>query len=167
METINTLTPSEAAVAGGIVGGVFAAVAVCVLIWYVLQIIACWRMFEKAGEPGWKTLIPIYNNYIMFKIVDMKAWFWWMFGISVVFSIISAANGCTDTACTSTSPLLLFSAFVFLIIAIVCEVIYSLRTSRAFGHGIGFAIGLFFFQPIFLMIIGYGKSKYNKKKIRA
>ena len=31
--------------------------------WYVLLAIAYWKIFEKAGEPGWKALIPFYNTY--------------------------------------------------------------------------------------------------------
>lgn len=34
----------------------------------VLLIIAQWRIFSKAGEPGWASLIPIYNTYILYKI---------------------------------------------------------------------------------------------------
>jgi hypothetical protein len=36
-----------------------------------------WKIFEKAGEAGWKSIIPIYNVYIMYKIVGMKNWFWY------------------------------------------------------------------------------------------
>ena len=31
------------------------------IILIVLEIIATWRIFEKAGEDGWKSIIPIYN----------------------------------------------------------------------------------------------------------
>ena len=34
----------------------------------VLTIVALWKMFTKAGEAGWKCLIPIYNVYIMYQI---------------------------------------------------------------------------------------------------
>ena len=34
----------------------------------VLMIIAQWKIFEKAGEAGWKILIPFYNSYIIFRI---------------------------------------------------------------------------------------------------
>ena len=34
----------------------------------VLLIIAQWRIFTKAGEPGWASLIPIYNTYVLYKI---------------------------------------------------------------------------------------------------
>lgn len=40
----------------------------------VLSIVAFWKLFTKAGEAGWKCLIPIYNLYIMFKIVYGSGW---------------------------------------------------------------------------------------------
>lgn len=171
MDTFNTLSPQEAAVAGGIIGGFLSAVLVIGLIWYVLQVVACWRMFEKAGEKGWKAIIPIYNTYIMYKIVDMKGWFWALICIGIIGSIISSVSGYDNSHPENfdygSHPLVLISTIVTGIVAICAQVIYSIRTSRAFGHGGGFAVGLFFLQPIFLMIIGYGKSKYNKKKIHA
>ena len=41
---------------------------------YVLLIIAWWKIFVKAGEAGWKSLIPIYNFYVLFKIVWGNGW---------------------------------------------------------------------------------------------
>ncbi len=38
------------------------------LAWCVISIVGMWKLFEKAGEPGWKSIIPIYDVYIMFKI---------------------------------------------------------------------------------------------------
>src|SRR5574344_323741 len=43
-------------------------------IWYIVLIVAQWKIFEKAGEAGWKSLIPIYNMVIWFKIVGMSPW---------------------------------------------------------------------------------------------
>lgn len=40
------------------------------LIAYILQVLAWWRLFEKAGEEGWKSLIPIYNVWVAFKIAN-------------------------------------------------------------------------------------------------
>ena len=34
----------------------------------VVEIAAMWKVFEKAGQPGWACIIPIYNIYIMTKI---------------------------------------------------------------------------------------------------
>ena len=38
------------------------------LVIAVLLIIAYWKIFEKAGEAGWKSIIPFYNMYIISKI---------------------------------------------------------------------------------------------------
>ena len=45
------------------------------LIFAVLTIIATWKIFTKAGEKGWKSIIPIYNAYIFFKITWGNGWF--------------------------------------------------------------------------------------------
>ena len=38
------------------------------VVMYIIFIIAAWNIFEKAGEAGWKAIIPIWNMYILFKI---------------------------------------------------------------------------------------------------
>ncbi len=46
----------------------------------ILQIVATWRIYEKAGQPGWTCLIPIYNFYVLLKIVGKPGWWLiWMF----------------------------------------------------------------------------------------
>ena len=40
----------------------------------VLVIIGMWKLFTKAGEPGWASIIPIYNIYIICKIVGKPGW---------------------------------------------------------------------------------------------
>lgn len=64
--------PSPAATAlVGLFSGVFLLIWLAVL---VLLIIAFWRIFTKAGEPGWASLIPFYNTYIMYKIAWGNGW---------------------------------------------------------------------------------------------
>lgn len=40
----------------------------------VLAIVALWKIFEKAGEPGWAAIIPFYNLYVLFKITWGSGW---------------------------------------------------------------------------------------------
>jgi hypothetical protein len=42
----------------------------------VVYIVAAWRVFQKAEQPGWGVLIPFYNLYLLMKIVG-RPW-WWM-----------------------------------------------------------------------------------------
>lgn len=56
----------------------------------ILPIISLWRIFEKAGEPGWSAIIPIYNLVILMSIAG-KPWFWGLLAcipyIGLIFSI--------------------------------------------------------------------------------
>ena len=42
------------------------------LVIYVLSVIAMWKIFTKAGKPGWASLIPIYNIVVMYQIVGLN-----------------------------------------------------------------------------------------------
>ena len=41
----------------------------------ILTVAGAWKVFVKAGEPGWAVLIPLYNTYILLKIAG-KPWWW-------------------------------------------------------------------------------------------
>ena len=47
---------------------------ICYGIIILLLIIAWWKIFEKAGQPGWQAIIPIYNFYVLLKIVGKPGW---------------------------------------------------------------------------------------------
>ena len=40
----------------------------------VLEIAAMWKVFEKAGKPGWAAIVPIYNIIVMLEIVGKPTW---------------------------------------------------------------------------------------------
>ena len=44
------------------------------LLFYVLTVAAQWVVFQKAGIAGWKSIIPIYNSYCLFKIAWGNGW---------------------------------------------------------------------------------------------
>jgi len=63
----------DAAIAGamalfGLVVGVFA------LICAVIVIAAMWKLFNKAGKPGWAAIIPIYNIIVLLEIIEKPLW---------------------------------------------------------------------------------------------
>ena len=45
-----------------------------ILAFYVLIIVAQWKIFTKAGQEGWKALIPIYNVVVLYKIIGLSPW---------------------------------------------------------------------------------------------
>ena len=54
--------------------GAVAGFAVVYVAFVVLAIAAFWKVFTKAGEAGWKAIVPIYNVYVLLKIVGRPAW---------------------------------------------------------------------------------------------
>ena len=63
-----------------------------VMIFYLLVIVvfvvASWKIFEKAGKPGWHSIIPFYNMYQMFLIAGLSGW--WFLAMFVPFLNIVA-----------------------------------------------------------------------------
>ncbi|CAM2065281.1 DUF5684 domain-containing protein [Sulfidibacter corallicola] len=70
-------------------GGIFGIIILLFGLALVIATIAgLWKCFEKAGEPGWTAIIPIYNIYVLLKIVGAPIWFLILFFIPIV-SIIA------------------------------------------------------------------------------
>ncbi len=80
---------SSGAGTGGLLamGGIMTLVilAICVVF-----IIGMWKVFVKAGQPGWAVLIPIYNVYILLKIAGRPAWWILLCLIPLVNIVIGA-----------------------------------------------------------------------------
>lgn len=58
----------------------------------IFMLVAVWKLYKKAGQPGWAAIIPIYNMIIMLKVVKLDWWhiFIWLFIplASIVYGII-------------------------------------------------------------------------------
>ncbi|MCX6273251.1 MAG: signal peptidase I [Bacteroidetes bacterium] len=48
------------------------------ILFFLCSLAGLYRLFEKAGQPGWKVLIPFYNLYIWLKIIKKPLW-WYIF----------------------------------------------------------------------------------------
>jgi hypothetical protein len=69
--------------------GAFAAVAGVIAIVYiaifVVLIVSMWKVFTKAGKPGWAAIIPIYNLIVLLEIVNKPVWW-------IIFMLIPFVN---------------------------------------------------------------------------
>ena len=54
----------------------------------VIEIVGAWFMFEKAGEPGWAAIIPIYNYLIAIKIAGKQWWYILLILIPIVNLVV-------------------------------------------------------------------------------
>ncbi len=53
-----------------------------------LIIAGFWKVFTKAGQPGWASIVPIYNAYILLKIAGKPGWWLVLFLIPIVNLVI-------------------------------------------------------------------------------
>ena len=134
--------------------------------WYfisiVLMVIGEWKLFRKLGEKPWKSIVPYYNTYIMYKRTWTKRAFWIYILSSTLFNFAQNASKSVAQRFPNSSwmTLILLIALPFGIIAAVCSILYALRVAEAFGKGKLFCVGLLVVYPIFIAILGFGRSRY-------
>lgn len=118
---------------------------------YLLQAIGLWKIFKKAGQPGWKAIIPVYNTYILYKICWQTKIFW----IAVVIAVIGALTA------TYTSGILFYLGWTLELISVIIRAVLFYNLSLSFGHGFLYFLGLYFLSPIFLPILGFSRAQYQ------
>ncbi|MEI7946190.1 MAG: DUF5684 domain-containing protein [bacterium] len=55
----------------------------------VFLVVTMWKVFAKAGQPGWACLVPIYNTCVWLKIAGKPMWWFFLLLIPVVNFIIA------------------------------------------------------------------------------
>ena len=102
------------------------------LVITVLGIIGLWRIFEKAGKPGWAAIIPVYSLIVFLQIVGKPIWW-------VIWLFIPCLN------------------VIFILIGWVW---LSNLLAKSFGQGVGFTLGLMFLSFVFYPLLGFGDYAY-------
>ncbi len=69
-------------------GPFFWVVLVLELVLLIAIIVGFWKMFVKAGKPGWASLIPFYNIYVLLKIVGKPGWWLLLYFIPLVNIVV-------------------------------------------------------------------------------
>ena len=79
--------------AAGVVGLFYVVWMIICLAMVVILIVALWKLFEKAGRPGWASLIPYYNYYVLFDISFGNGWLFLLLlvpCVNIVFLIMQS-----------------------------------------------------------------------------
>jgi hypothetical protein len=109
---------------------------VAVLIVAVVAIVSMWKVFTKAGKPGWAAIVPIYNYLVLLEIVG-RPW-WWI--LLMLVGVIP---------------------FVGWIVSLVVAVIVLNDLSKSFGQGTGMTVLLVLLPFIGYPILAFGDAKYH------
>jgi len=60
-----------------------------ILVGALLMVASLWKIFTKAGQPGWAAIVPIYNMIVMLKVAGKPTWWVLLFFIPLVSLIMS------------------------------------------------------------------------------
>jgi hypothetical protein len=130
-----TLTP-ESDAAAGIFGAAF---FIPLLVFWVVSIVAMWKLFVKAGQPGWAAIVPIYNLVVLLQVAGMPLW--WLAVLVLAFV-----------------PLVGFIA------ALAFNIMVGMNVGRKFGKSDAWGIVLNGIFGIGYLILGFGSAKYQGGK---
>ena len=103
---------------GGGAGAIIFGIVYLAII--VLVVASIWKVFAKAGEPGWAAIVPIYNMLVMLKIAGKPAWW-------IVLMLIPGVNA---------------------IIGIIVAIAIAEKFGKSVGFGIGMAFLPIIFYPM-------------------
>jgi hypothetical protein len=92
----------------------------CYLIVIALAVVSTWRVYVKADQPGWASIVPIYNLYILCKIAGKSGWW-------VLLSMIP---------------------FVGIVILVILNLELSKSFGKGTGFGLGLSFLPIIFYPI-------------------
>jgi len=87
---MDSFVPLQTNGGGGI--ELFAVLALTIVI-----VAGFWKTFEKAGEPGWAGIIPIYNLYVLVRISG-NAWWWFLLFFIPVINFFATVKISIDIA---------------------------------------------------------------------
>ena len=96
---------------------IFPLIALAVVVFMIASV---WKVFTKAGQPGWAVLVPIYNAYILLKVAGRPGW--WL--------------------------LLYLVPLVNFVIGIIVAIDIAKAFGKGTGFGVGLAFLGFIFYPI-------------------
>lgn len=138
---LNGNTNQEAFEAGLIFARIFWGIISVVVI--TIIVFSMWKIFKKAGIKPWKSLIPVYNYILLYKISGVSPYLILLVLIQFI-------------------PVSFIKIVGFIIWNIVDATQKSLLVKK-FGKGIGFIVGIIILDFVFYPILALDKSEYNKK----
>lgn len=96
----------------------------------ILLIVAQWRIYQKAGQPGWACLVPIYNYIVLLRIVN-KPMYWILLlfiplvNIYIAISVVHALSKAFGKDTAFTIGLVLLPFIFYPILAFSSDAVYQ------------------------------------------
>lgn len=130
----------------------------------VVQIIATWKLYEKAGEPGWTSIVPVYYYMQQIKIATGSFKLAWIYlGLTAVYIVgclVMSFSEFIENSDMADIILIVSVIICFITIIPICVIagyIYYMFP-KSYGKSQLFCILSIFFPQIMVIIMGFDKS---------
>ena len=134
----------EDAFASTLKTGIFASIGIIIfmlvlgLATAILMIVSWWKIFSKAGKPGWAAIVPVYSFWVMLEIVGLPGWL----SLGMLFTFIP------------------FVGYLIGLGIFGLNIYVAIKIAPMFGKDTGFAIGLILLPIVFYPMLAFGKNEY-------
>ena len=145
------------------------------LILWILTAFCWWKIFEKAGEKGWKAFVPFYCDYTRFGLAEKK-WIYFPFlGLSLIEAIVNvvysalAALNLADSLLENVNleldlQVLFWARLIVTFLVLAIEIMIGILIARRFQKEPIFGVGLGILPVVFTPILAFDRSVYDDKK---
>lgn len=130
------------------------SVMIAILVAFICSVvfmskrIGMWKLFEKAGEKEWKSIVPIYNQITLLKMCKLKPMFILLY-IDFIIPIIGYFAG-RDVK---------WMTYVMLVGFVIYRFMVAIRLGQAFKKNDVFSFFLAFFPSILLPVLGCSRNE--------
>ena len=122
----------------------------------VLDAAGWWGIFRKAGQPGWKAIVPLYDEYVRCRVSGTRVE---LFVVELVF--LAASRLLATPQASSLIGAAPTIANVCLALFVFAYAIVRFNTSKSFGGDLGLAAALLFLEPLVSIYLGFGRPAYG------
>ena len=159
--------------------GVFSVIAMFVIMIYivlmlivlaaaVLTIIGQWKIFAKAGRPGWAAIVPFYSSYILYDIGNLPTA---LVSVNISAFVLGVIQMCLSSAMVflniNVMPIMIFSSLCTCasIACFILSLFANMNIAKKFGKSAGYGVGMTFLPFIFDLMLGCDKNATYSENI--
>lgn len=140
--------------------GTFAAIWIIAIALGVIEIIGIWKMYKKAGIPGWHSVIPVLNIYDWLKMAGFNT-LWSLIGsVGTIFSLILIVTASIQNNDNATAMAVILMVIIG-IIGMILQIMGCFKMAKRFGQGVGIGFLFLLFAPIMCMVAGFSNWTYH------
>lgn len=128
----------------------------------IIQIIATWKLYEKAGEPGWSSIVPVYYYMQQIKIATGSYKMLWIYlGLTGVYVVLCAVTSfMLENPDAPPIPVIVCLIVLVVVLLAMCAIALTISYyfAKAYGKSTVFCVLSIFFPQIMIIIMGFDKT---------